>query len=66
MSEEVIVRMEHVRAAHMCSRGARAFMQRHNLNWDVFLKDGLPADVVEATKDAMALAVVEVARGRVK
>lgn len=64
MSEQVLVRMEHIRAARMCSRGARAFFARHNLDWQTFLKDGLPAEVLAATGDAMALQVVEVARGR--
>lgn len=64
MSEQVLVRMEHIRAARMCSRGARAFFARHNLDWQTFLKDGLPAEVLAATGDAMALQVVEVARGQ--
>lgn len=63
-SDRVIVRMEHVRAARMCSRGARAFFARHNLDWQTFIKDGLPAEVIAATGDAMALQVVEAARGR--
>lgn len=63
-SDQVIVRMEHVRAARMCSRGARAFFARHDLDWQTFIKDGLPAEVIAATGDAMALQVVEVARGR--
>lgn len=57
------VRMEHVRKARMCSRGARAFFKRHGLDWHKFLRDGLPAETIEATRDAMALKVVEVARG---
>lgn len=64
MSELVLVKMEHIRAARMCSRGARAFFQRHGLDWQKFLKDGLPAEVLEATGDAMALQVAELARGR--
>ena len=48
----------------MCSRGARAFFQRHGLDWEKFRHEGLPAEVIEATGDAMALQVVEVARGR--
>lgn len=64
MSEQVLVRMEHVRAVRMCSRGTRAFFERHGLDWQTFLKDGLPAEMLEATGDAMALQVVEVARGR--
>lgn len=65
MSEgSVMVRMEHVRAARMCSRGARAFFLRHNLDWEAFLREGLPAEQIEATGDAMAIRVAEVARGR--
>ena len=62
--EPLLITMRDVRAATMCSRGARAFFQRHNLDWQTFLREGLPAEVIEATGDAMALRVVEVARGR--
>lgn len=62
--EPVMVRMEHIRAARQCSRGARAFFARHGLDWERFLREGLPADVIEATGDDMALQVCEVARGR--
>jgi hypothetical protein len=60
----VIVTMVHVRRAHQCSAGARSFFKRHELDWQTFLDEGLPAEVIEATGDAMALRVVEVARGR--
>lgn len=60
--ETVIVRMVHVRAAKMCSRGARAFFERHSLDWSKFLKEGIAAEELEATGDAMALHVVKVAR----
>ena len=59
-----VVRMEHVRLARMCSRGARAFFVRHNLDWQEFLKNGIAADLLIETGDAMASLVVEVARGR--
>lgn len=64
MEPQVIVKMEDIRAARMCSRGTRAFFARHGLDWQSFLKAGLPAEALEATGDAMALQVVEVARGR--
>lgn len=63
-NDTVMVRMEHIRAARMCSGGARDFFKRHNLSWDAFLKEGIPAEELEATGDAMALQVVEVARGQ--
>lgn len=58
---EVKVTMRHVRQATMCSRGVRAFFQRHGLDWDAFLREGLDAKVVRATGDAMALRVAEIA-----
>lgn len=64
MSEPVIVTMKDIRATHMCSRGTRDFFSRHGLDWNKFLSEGIPAEELEATGDAMALAVVEVARGR--
>lgn len=62
MIDDVIVTMRHVRSCRMCSRGAREFFKRHNLDWDKFLSEGLPASVIEATGDAMALEVVQEAR----
>ena len=54
-----IVRMVHVRQSKQCSRGARAFFERHNLDWQSFLRDGIDAKELRATGDAMAQAVVE-------
>lgn len=64
MSQELIVEMKDIRAAKMCSRGTRDFFNRHGMDWSKFLKEGLPASEFERTGDAMALKVVEVARGR--
>ena len=63
-SPELVVTMRDVRAARMCSKGAREFFSRHNMDWNKFLREGLPASEFERTGDAMALQVVEVARGR--
>jgi len=60
----VTVTMQDVRAAKMCSRGARAFLASHGVKWSDFLSDGVSADLLIKTGDAMALRVVEVARGR--
>lgn len=62
MSEPVIVTMRHIRAASMCSRGARGFFERHGLDWSAFLREGIAAETLEATGDANALKVCEVAR----
>lgn len=58
------VTMQDVRAAKMCSKGARVFLARQGVQWSDFLRDGVSSEVLIATGDAMALRVVEVARGR--
>lgn len=61
---EVVVTMQHVRKAKMCSRGTRQFFDRYNLDWNTFLQSGISSSVILATGDAMGAKVVEVARGR--
>jgi hypothetical protein len=60
----VKIRMRDIRAAKMCSRGARAWFTRHGLDWAEFITNGIDAELVLATGDAMAIRVVKVARGR--
>lgn len=54
--------MRHVRAARLCAGGARAFFQRYGLDWGRFLREGIPAEQLEATGDALAARVVAMAR----
>lgn len=58
---EVRVTMRHVRAAGMCSYGAREFFKRYDLDWSEFLRNGIPAETLIKIGDAMALQVVKVA-----
>lgn len=57
----MIVRIEHMRAAGYCSSGAREFAKRHGIDWLGFVRDGIPADHLLATGDAMAEQVVKLA-----
>ena len=59
---EVKFTMRHIRQCKMCSRGARAFFERHGLDWSEFLRAGLPVETLEKTGDAMALQVAAFAR----
>jgi hypothetical protein len=61
---DVTVTMKHVRGCRMCSDGARKFFKRHNLDWNTFISEGLPEDVLIATGDEMALQVVRFANGQ--
>ena len=57
--------MKHVRKCKMCSRGARAFFDRHGLDWNEFLKSGVTVESLVATGDAMAKQVADAARAEV-
>lgn len=54
--------MSDIRKAKMCSSGTRAFFLRQGWDWQDFLKNGIELSVVESSKDAMALQVVELVR----
>lgn len=60
----MIVHMVDIRRAKVCSRGARSFFKRHNLDWNNFLQHGIDDQLLLDTGDAMAKKVVEVARGQ--
>jgi hypothetical protein len=60
----VIITVSDVRASFMCTKGARAFFRRHNLDWSRFIREGLPEEEIARTNDAMALKVIEVAHER--
>lgn len=57
----MIITMKDVRAAGMCSYGARKFCQKYNIDWQEFLKNGIDANELLKTKDGMAEQVVKVA-----
>jgi hypothetical protein len=57
-----LVTLEHCRALGYCAFGMRAFFRAHGLDWTTFRERGLPADVIAATGDAMAIRAAELAR----
>ena len=50
----------HVRKAGLCSRGARAFALKNNIDWSLFLMEGISPDKVREINDAMAKQVLRV------
>ncbi|WP_291370315.1 MULTISPECIES: hypothetical protein [unclassified Acinetobacter] len=52
--------MSDLRKAKMCARGSRAFFLSQGWDWQDFLANGIDLEVVKASKDAMALQIVEV------
>lgn len=55
------VTMRHIRAAKMCSRGARDFAREHGIDWEAFLAGKVDSETLKATGDAMAIAAAEIA-----
>lgn len=55
------IRMEHVRAASLCSKGARYWFAQRGWNWQEFLEHGIDEETLVATGDPYARRVVEIA-----
>ena len=62
--QNVIVTVQDLRAARLCFQGSRPWLARHGLSWQAFLANGIEAEVLEATGDALALRVIVQARAR--
>ena len=60
----MIIKMRDIRAAKMCSRGARQWFERNGLDWNDFLKNGVDSEKVLQTGCPIGKRVVEVANGR--
>ncbi len=58
----IIVRVRHVRAAMLCTRGMRDWLTLHGFDVGDFVRDGLPIEKLEATGDEFAMRVCAVAR----
>ena len=64
--EQVKVTMRHMRRLNYCSSGVRRFFAEHGLDYGQFLREGIPAEELMKTGDAMAIRVAEVANGQQK
>ncbi len=53
-----------LRAAKICFGGARPWFRRHGLDWQAFVAEGIDAERLEATGDALAFRVTAEARAR--
>lgn len=59
----MMIRMEHIRAAGLCNRGARYFVQQQGWSWQEFLDHGIEEERLLETGNPYALRVVEIAHG---
>jgi len=64
--QKIIVTVQDLRAARLCFQGSRPWLARHGLSWREFLANGIEAEVLEATGDALAKRVIAQARARLE
>ncbi len=62
----MIVTITDIRDAGHCVRGARAWFDRHNLDFRGFLRNGIDAEKLLRGGDALAIDVVNKARERLR
>lgn len=62
----VIVRRHHLdeMQPRYCANGARRWCARLGIDWAAFVRDGIDADALASTGDAMALKLVEHVRNQ--
>jgi len=53
------VRIEHARACGYCRKGIKKFCERHGLDWNTFLTEGIPEEELLSMDDLMATKTVE-------
>jgi len=63
--QPLIVTVQDLRAARLCFQGSRPWLARHGLSWKEFLANGIEAEVLDATGDALVKRVTAQARARV-
>jgi len=66
-NEPVIVRMKNVRAMRLgrdglCSKGLRRWFAQHDLDWNDFIANGIPAEKLDEIGDPVARQVADIAR----
>ncbi|UZT28613.1 tail assembly protein [Vibrio phage 033B] len=57
----MLITIQDIRRIHFCSQGARTFFKRYGLDWNEFVKNGLPEEAILGTGDQMGIDVVEAA-----
>lgn len=73
MTEHLIVTIQHLHTVPTwttrqgyCNSASRQFFERHGLDWAAFVRNGIEAERLTATGDALAITLVEHARQEVE
>ena len=59
----MIITRSHLDEMGYCTRGARRWFRRMALDWDDFVRNGIDAEILQATGDAMALRLLAHVKG---
>ena len=57
--------VQDIRSARYCLAGVRVWFRRHGFDWQAFLAEGIDADRLSTTGDALVAPVIAAARHRV-
>lgn len=60
------ITINHVRKAGHCSKGARSWFERHDLDFKEFIRNGMNEEVLIVKGDALILRVIELAHEEVE
>lgn len=60
--EEPRVTTQHMRELKCCVSGSKIFAKRYGLDWNTFVREGLPASQFENTGDILGIRAAEAAR----
>ena len=58
------VMVQDIKTLKFCNRGARQFFEKHGLDWQDFVRNGIDADAFRAIGDEMGLKAVAEAERR--
>lgn len=58
----ILLHIKHIHQGGYCSRGARTWAARHNINYTQFVLHGIDVEIIERIGDAFALHVCQLAR----
>lgn len=58
----ILLRIHHIHQGGYCSRGAREWAKRHNINYTQFVLNGIDVNIIEKVGDAFAIHVCQIAR----
>jgi hypothetical protein len=59
-----VIKASDCREHGYCMKGVRAFMERHGLSFRESIKNGIPAEQLKATGDAMAIRLVNLVEAK--